>query len=197
MDEDYYSDTRHAALHVCHHVLRIAAEDLTYEQRRHMYPEITKRLDDPSDAIREMTGAVLRVLVERSGPRFDETNAGYMVKGILIHMDDANPAVAESVLSGELPAPCCRVPSATWGIDAGRETRARCTGIQELQWGGVVVACACCWARWTNEAFTSVHGFDASPRPLRVLQPCVRRPGCGLGQCGRRWRRSGSASGPG
>ena len=30
---------------------------------------------------------------------FDETNTGYLVKAILVHMDDSNQAIAEAVLS--------------------------------------------------------------------------------------------------
>jgi len=97
LDEDYYADTRHAAMHVVRHLLRLAGDGVDHEQRRHLYPELMKRLDDPNDAIREMAGHVLRVFVEASGSRFDETNAGYLVKGILIHMDDSNAGIAEAV----------------------------------------------------------------------------------------------------
>ena len=69
MDEDYYADTRHAALHAMSHLLRIAGAQLTYEQRRFLYPELMKRLDDPNDKIRELAGVVTRIFVESSGVR--------------------------------------------------------------------------------------------------------------------------------
>ena len=47
MDEDYYADTRSAALHAVSQLLKIVKRGLSYEQRRFLYPELVKRLDDP------------------------------------------------------------------------------------------------------------------------------------------------------
>lgn len=97
MDEDYYTDTRLAAVHVCRHLIRIVGPALMYEQRRHLYPELAKRLDDASDVVREAGARTIQAFVAESGKELDETNTGYLVKSILIHMDDANAAVAEAV----------------------------------------------------------------------------------------------------
>ena len=45
LEEDYYADTRQASCLVMEHVLRVAGDGLSEEQRRAVYPEVITRVD--------------------------------------------------------------------------------------------------------------------------------------------------------
>jgi hypothetical protein len=52
MDEDYYADTRRMACHAVERLLAAAGARLALPQRKALYSELLKRLDDSSDAVR-------------------------------------------------------------------------------------------------------------------------------------------------
>lgn len=97
MDEDYYADTRLSSCHTLENLLRVIGTQLTDDQKRLVYPELHKRLDDSSDPVRIQASVALEALIECLTPTYDDTNTGYLIKGLLIHMDDSNPAVQEAV----------------------------------------------------------------------------------------------------
>lgn len=96
LEEDYYADTRQATCHVMDGLLRIVAGKLTYDQKRLIYAELLKRLDDSNDAIRIAATKTLTGFFDAMAD-FDATNVGYIVDGMLIHMDDMNAEVQEAV----------------------------------------------------------------------------------------------------
>ena len=98
MDEDFYADTRRASCHLCEQLLLIAGQQsLTDEQRRQLYPALLKRLDDSSDDVRIAACSVLSAFFSTLSSDYDDTNTGYLLKGMLLHMDDANESVQEAV----------------------------------------------------------------------------------------------------
>ena len=73
-----------------------AGSCLTYEQCRAVYPELTKRLDDSEDRVRLAATRTISAFYSAMGG-LDATNVGYLLKGMLIHMDDANAELQEAV----------------------------------------------------------------------------------------------------
>ena len=99
LDEDHYGDSRIAACHAIEELLRAlgeAGESLSHEQCRAVYPELTKRLDDSEDRIRAAATRAIRAFYAAMGD-LDATNVGYLLQGMLIHMDDPNEEVQEAV----------------------------------------------------------------------------------------------------
>ena len=99
LEEDHYADSRLAACHAAEELFRALGEAggcLTYEQCRAVYPELTKRLDDSEDRVRAAATRTIRAFYAAMGG-LDATNVGYLLKGMLIHMDDANPDLQEAV----------------------------------------------------------------------------------------------------
>lgn len=99
LEEEYFVDTRLAACSGMYHLLLSAGDTLTYEQCRMIYPELLKRLDDSSNIVRVNICQALNVLVQSMGPSLDDSNVTYFINGMLIHMDDVDPAVQEAVCS--------------------------------------------------------------------------------------------------
>jgi dynein assembly factor 5 len=97
MEEEYYADTRFAACHAMGRTLLVAGLALTDEQRRFVYPEILKRMDDSRDEIRVAAARVAGAFFRAAPKDYDETNVGYLLKGFVVHMDDANGDVQEAV----------------------------------------------------------------------------------------------------
>ena len=100
LEEDYYADTRLASCHTLEALLNVVGPKLTDDQKRLVYPELLKRLDDSNDQVRIQTCATLRAFVcSCLTPDYCDTNTGYLLKGMLVHMDDTNPDVQEAVCS--------------------------------------------------------------------------------------------------
>lgn len=105
MDEDFYTDTRRASCYLCEQILLAAGQDaFTDEQRRQIYPALLKRLDDSSDDVRISACSVFIAFFSSLSSDYDDTNTGYLLKGMLIHMDDANPSVQEAVCQAAIQA---------------------------------------------------------------------------------------------
>ncbi|GBG80246.1 hypothetical protein CBR_g30611 [Chara braunii] len=99
LDEDYYADTRRAACHVMKNILRIAGDVLNDEERREIYPQLLKRMDDNNDKIRLDNTQSVRVFFEKMPSSYDDTNARYFLEALIIHMDDAEKEIQEAVCS--------------------------------------------------------------------------------------------------
>ncbi|KAA6419548.1 MAG: hypothetical protein FRX49_10473 [Trebouxia sp. A1-2] len=97
LEEEYFVDTRLAACSATYHLLISAGKLLTYEQCRLTYPELLKRLDDSSNAVRTSICAALKVFVDNTSSSLDDGNAKYFINGMLIHMDDMDPVIQEAV----------------------------------------------------------------------------------------------------
>jgi dynein assembly factor 5 len=98
LEEDYYADTRLASCHTLESLLGVIGTRLTDDQKRVVYPELLKRLDDSNDQVRVQCCSTLEALVSCClTSDYDDTNTGYLLKGILIHMDDTNSSVQEAV----------------------------------------------------------------------------------------------------
>lgn len=97
LEEDFYSDTRLAACQLAEQLLLQCGGMLDDEQRRKVYPELLKRLDDSSNAVRVACCGAIQAFARTSVPLYDDTNTGYLVAGMLIHMDDMAHEVQEAV----------------------------------------------------------------------------------------------------
>ena len=96
MEEEYFADTRFAACVVMGRMVLAAGLALTDEQRRFVYPELLKRMDDSRDEIRIAAAGGVRAFFRAAPKDYDETNVGYLLKGFVVHMDDANVDVQEA-----------------------------------------------------------------------------------------------------
>ncbi|WIA31178.1 hypothetical protein OEZ86_001183 [Tetradesmus obliquus] len=96
LDEDWYSDLRHTACYVERLLLQQVGQRLSDEQRRAIYPELLKRLDDSSNKVRIAACAALVEFVRAAGSSYCATNSGYLAAGVVLHMDDGDQEVAEA-----------------------------------------------------------------------------------------------------
>ncbi len=96
MDEDWYPDLRHTACHVLELLLLVLGKQLTAEQRRLVYPELLKRLDDSSNRVRLGACSALVALAAGTPADYCDTNSGYLAAGVVIHMDDSEAEVQEA-----------------------------------------------------------------------------------------------------
>ena len=96
MEEEYFADTRFAACVVMGQMVLAGGLALTDEQRRFVYPELLKRMDDSRDEIRVAAAGGVRAFFRAAPKDYDETNVGYLLKGFVVHMDDANVDVQEA-----------------------------------------------------------------------------------------------------
>eukprot|EP00898_Chlorokybus_atmophyticus_P003699 jgi/Chlat1/432/Chrsp103S00944 len=97
MEEDFYADTRRASCHAMEQLLLVAGAVLTDEQRRAIYPELLKRMDDSSDAIRLLATACVYAFLQGMPAAYDDTNTRYLLNGFLVHMDDRDPNIQQAV----------------------------------------------------------------------------------------------------
>ena len=105
LDDDNV-ETRGLTCAVLTHVLRRLgpAKLLTSENVRALYPELLKRLDDASDDVRMRVCEPLLALIaalrysstHADGANFDRTNFQYLLRGLLVHLDDANPDIQQA-----------------------------------------------------------------------------------------------------
>ena len=103
-EEDYYADTRLESVRCLEAILRIMGKELGgietddpfEERRRQIYPALLARLDDSDDRVRLAATNGLLAFLEGAGG-YDVTNLGYLIKGILVHMDDANSTIQRAV----------------------------------------------------------------------------------------------------
>ncbi len=72
---------------------QVAGPQLSDASRRALYPELHKRLDDAHNSVRCAACRALCAFVRSAGSSYCDTNSGYLVAGVVIHMDDSDPAV--------------------------------------------------------------------------------------------------------
>eukprot|EP00899_Mesostigma_viride_P025251 jgi/Mesvir1/5910/Mv00679-RA.1 len=97
LEEDYFVETRKASCHALEQLLLIVTPVLSDEHRRAIYPELLKRLDDSNDAVRVAVTEAVKAFFGGNFPQYDDTNTGYFVTGLVLHMDESNPAIQEAV----------------------------------------------------------------------------------------------------
>lgn len=99
LDEDWYVDLRNSSCRVFEQLMLAVGTHLTQEQRRSIYPELTKRLDDSSNAVRIAVCSALCAFAQTMPPDYCDTNTGYLAAGVIIHMDDSDVSVQEAAVS--------------------------------------------------------------------------------------------------
>ncbi|GMH41563.1 hypothetical protein BSKO_09473 [Bryopsis sp. KO-2023] len=97
LEEDYYADTRVSACFVATRILQLADRHLTNDLRRAIYPELLKRLDDSSNRVRIAVCQTLQAFVHTLPQDYCETNTGYFLAPMLIHMDDSESEIQQAV----------------------------------------------------------------------------------------------------
>lgn len=98
MDEDWYVETRRCGCYALEHLMRVAGALFDDALRRQVYPELNKRMDDSADSVRIATAAAVVAFAECAMPAdYCDTNTGYFVAALLIHLDDSNAAVQAAV----------------------------------------------------------------------------------------------------
>jgi len=104
--DDDNSETRRLSCDIFASALpRLTAAALTSDTVRKLYPEMLKRLDDASDAIRlKVCTAILALVgcfsysaIYASSSNLDKTNYQYFLRGLLVHLDDPSPQIQHAV----------------------------------------------------------------------------------------------------
>jgi dynein assembly factor 5 len=105
LDDDNV-ETRRLCCGVVESVLeKLGPHRVESERARKLYPELLKRLDDASDAVRlavcptfiALIGAMNYSQQWSEDRNFDKTNFQYMLRGLLVHLDDPAPEIQEAV----------------------------------------------------------------------------------------------------
>lgn len=96
LDEDWYPDVRLAAALVEKSLLDVVGGSLGDDQRRTVYVELLKRVDDSNNQVRIAACGALESFARSLDASYCDTNSGYLAAGLLIHMDDGDTAVAEA-----------------------------------------------------------------------------------------------------
>jgi len=108
--DDDNTDTRRLGCVTIEGILRrLGPTHLTHNWVRVLYPELLKRLDDANDQVRVVACGPLSALFAAlrysntysSDANFDRTNYQYLLRGLLVHLDDPSPQI-QSVVMGLL-----------------------------------------------------------------------------------------------
>jgi hypothetical protein len=88
MDEDWYSDTRYLACCTMIELLSVAGADIDDAGRRQIYPELTKRMDDSSNAVRTACAAAIGAFARHAMPcSYCDTNSGYVIRRSIAYVN--------------------------------------------------------------------------------------------------------------
>ena len=107
--DDSSQPTRLLSCRCVRRVLVSAGSALCRDQLHAMYPDLLKRLDDSSDDVRIAVAATFAAYVDclAGGGRYDvalyRAHLEEMHGGLLVHLDDPEPAIQEAVLGQSLP----------------------------------------------------------------------------------------------
>ncbi|KAG2487828.1 hypothetical protein HYH03_013545 [Edaphochlamys debaryana] len=104
LDEDWYTDLRLASCYVAEKMMQTCGPLLSDTARRALYPELTKRLDDAHNPVRCAAARALVAFVRGAGGGYCDTNTGYLVGAVALHMDDSDAGVQEAACSVLLAA---------------------------------------------------------------------------------------------
>ncbi|KAG8462273.1 hypothetical protein KFE25_012093 [Diacronema lutheri] len=125
--EDESAETRLAMCAAMARLLPWVGNSLTDEHVRSLYPDFLKRLDDANDDVRLAVCPAIEALLasaiydahfQKPGSNLDETNLCYLVRGVLVHLDDFSPEIqraAQRVVRAAIrvnPAKLCAEVSA-------------------------------------------------------------------------------------
>mmetsp|Transcript_55727 Transcript_55727/g.124493 ORF Transcript_55727/g.124493 Transcript_55727/m.124493 type:complete len:252 (-) Transcript_55727:184-939(-) len=106
--DDDLTETRRLSCCVVDAALAKMGSTLTKEAWvRSLYPELLKRLDDANDAVRVRACAPLASLCAAfrysttydASANFDKTNYQYLLRGLLVHLDDPSPEIQQPVMT--------------------------------------------------------------------------------------------------
>jgi len=104
--DDDNSETRRISCSVTTALLRkVGKGGLGEERTRKLYPELLKRLDDASDEVRLQSCAPIVAFFEsldysaiwNQNATFDKANYQYLLRGLLVHLDDPSPEIQEAI----------------------------------------------------------------------------------------------------
>lgn len=107
LDDDSV-DTRRLGCAVIDALLvKLGPKRLEHERMRKLYPELLKRLDDASDEVRTRACAPLASFfrcmnysaIWTEAHNFDKTNYQYLLRGLLVHLDDPSPEIQSAIAS--------------------------------------------------------------------------------------------------
>ena len=105
LDDDNV-ETRRIGCSVVESLLsKLGPSRLESERARKLYPELLKRLDDASDAVRiAVCGPIIALIrafnyasVWSEERNFDKANFQYLLRGLLVHLDDPSPEIQAAV----------------------------------------------------------------------------------------------------
>ncbi|KAH7292366.1 hypothetical protein KP509_29G064800 [Ceratopteris richardii] len=97
LEEDYYVDVRIVTCHVLQELLRISGNSLTDKQRGDVQKALQKRLDDSSDGVRLRILPAISLFFRTMPSSYSDASIRSFAANILVHMDDSNVEIRESV----------------------------------------------------------------------------------------------------
>jgi len=105
LDDDSV-ETRRISCSVTNSLLsKLGRGGLNEDRARKLYPELLKRLDDASDAVRLQACAPITAFFEaldyssiwNQAANFDKANYQYLLRGLLVHLDDPSLEIQEAI----------------------------------------------------------------------------------------------------
>ena len=93
------------------------------EQVRNYYIDLLKRMDDSNDAVRIQCAAAFENFMASVPRNYDSAQYDYIVRGLVVHLDDQNQEVLHSVLVMHLyyASDCLRKDSCKAGDRCGMQ----------------------------------------------------------------------------
>ncbi|XP_002970051.2 dynein assembly factor 5, axonemal isoform X2 [Selaginella moellendorffii] len=97
LEEDFYVDTRRVTCHVMENIIRIAGNSLRDDYRVKIGAVLQKRLDDSNDGVRLGILRSLSLFLSTLPPAYPGTELKSCLSSLVLHMDDQNQQIKESV----------------------------------------------------------------------------------------------------
>lgn len=88
LNDDWAPDLRFAATNLTEKLFSLAKDYVSEDSLREFYPTLLERLDDSQDPIRIEMAHVIGVFFTCPNLRLSPSTLEYMIKAILIHLDD-------------------------------------------------------------------------------------------------------------
>eukprot|EP00163_Fabomonas_tropica_P020955 TRINITY_DN36897_c0_g1_i2.p1 TRINITY_DN36897_c0_g1~~TRINITY_DN36897_c0_g1_i2.p1 ORF type:complete len:847 (+),score=191.94 TRINITY_DN36897_c0_g1_i2:324-2543(+) len=95
--EDDLPPCRGAMCNVMVSFVQVFGTQMDYEQRRHFYPELLKRLDDADDKIRQAVTPAISAFVDSLPSDYSTDHYGRIIDGLLVHLDDPNKDIQRAI----------------------------------------------------------------------------------------------------
>ena len=101
--DDHNKSTRLIGCRVMTRLFELTGPTLNLDRLHNMYPDLLKRLDDSDDEVRITVSITFLAYLESFLGRYDtrlyKAHLEDLYRGLLVHLDDPEPKIQDSILS--------------------------------------------------------------------------------------------------